>query len=206
MIDIICSDRHHPSYPELTRWAGSHGAGLLSDQEDAMGGKMLFLVSCLEKISKETRSRYESVLVLHESDLPQGRGWSPLAWQILSGKNDITVTLLEASEIIDGGRIWAQETVSFRGDELNDEINAKALEAKFRLMEMAIAGECSIRDQVGEPSYYRRRTPEDSRVDPNKTIAEQFDLLRICEPRFPAFLEFRGHIYNLTIKRIANVV
>ena len=34
--------------------------------------------------------------------------------------------------------------------------------------------------QVGSASYYRRRTKKDSLINVNKSIAEQFNLLRIC--------------------------
>lgn len=52
-------------------------------------------------------------------------------------------------------------------------------------------------------TYFRRRTPHDSRVDPHKTIAEQFDLIRVCDPvRFPAFFEFRGNRYKLKLERM----
>lgn len=51
--------------------------------------------------------------------------------------------------------------------------------------------------------YYRRRTPEDSRLDPELPIAQQFDLLRICDPdRYPAFFELHGHRYRLRLEKI----
>jgi len=52
------------------------------------------------------------------------------------------------------------------------------------------------------PSYYRRRTPDDSRLDPSRSIAEQFDLLRVADPqRFPAFFDLRGHRYVVRIEK-----
>lgn len=160
---------------------------------------MLFLVSCTEILPPEIRSRFARVFVIHESPLPQGRGWSPLAWQIIEGKNDIIITLLEAVDRVDAGPIVAQAQVHLGGHELADEIHAEVVRAKCQLMQTADLGKRVM--QSGEPSYYRRRTPEDSRLDPNKTIAEQFNLLRICEPRFPAFFEHRGHTYEITITK-----
>jgi methionyl-tRNA formyltransferase len=52
------------------------------------------------------------------------------------------------------------------------------------------------------PTYHPRRTPAMSELDPHKTIAEQFDLLRVADPdRYPAFFHFRGHRYVLKIEK-----
>lgn len=57
--------------------------------------------------------------------------------------------------------------------------------------------------QVGDPTYYRRRTPEDSRVDPARPLAEAFDLLRIADSaRYPAFVAMRGRRFRIQIKRL----
>jgi methionyl-tRNA formyltransferase len=52
-------------------------------------------------------------------------------------------------------------------------------------------------------TYYRKRTPEDSRIDPQRPIAEQFDLLRICDPgRYPAFFDLHGHRYRIRLDKL----
>ena len=57
--------------------------------------------------------------------------------------------------------------------------------------------------QIGEPSYYRRRTSKDSNLNMDKSLAEQFDLLRTVDnKRYPAYFKFRGHTYSLEIKKI----
>lgn len=201
MNEILCSDRNHPIWPKLKEFADASGMHLESRQEDLRGNGYLFLVSCTELIGKAVRDSYKHVLVLHESDLPKGRGWSPVAWQIIEGKDEITVSLLEAAANVDSGDVWFKEEVYIPRDALADEISARVWEVKKKLILRALDG-ASPRKQMGEPSYYRRRTPQDSRLDPDKTIAEQFDLLRICEPRFPAFFEHRGAKYQVSLRRV----
>jgi methionyl-tRNA formyltransferase len=60
--------------------------------------------------------------------------------------------------------------------------------------------------QAGDPgSYMPKRLPENSQLDPNKTIAEQFDLLRIVDSqRYPAFFNYRGKRYLLKIEKVEN--
>ena len=56
-------------------------------------------------------------------------------------------------------------------------------------------------EQCGEPTSYPRRVPPDSRLDPNRTIAEQFDLLRVADPvRLPAYFLHRGRRFVLVLQ------
>jgi methionyl-tRNA formyltransferase len=73
-------------------------------------------------------------------------------------------------------------------------------------MEYAIANLAQvIPTQQGEatPTYYRKRCPDDSRIDPSRTIAEQFNLLRVADPeRYPAFFDWCGHRYQITLTKL----
>lgn len=202
-VSVLCSDRNHEIWPRLERWCQMHGHGLYDSIALLQGGELLLLISCTEFVPRETRERYERVLVIHESALPYGRGWSPLAWQILDGANTAVISLIEAIDVIDAGSIYRQEMVSFEGHELADEIGEIRDAARLRLAQWATENHrnCVPALQTGEASLYRRRTPEDSRIDPDRPIAEQFDLLRICTARFPAFFELRGHRYEITLRK-----
>jgi methionyl-tRNA formyltransferase len=208
-VTIACSDARHPVNDWLTRWQSNnswqHDICIVRRLSDLTGGDILFLVSFHERVDRQVRQRYRATLLLHASELPKGRGWSPHIWRIIEGKNDVVVTLLEAVDEIDAGPIWAQERVMLEGHELYDEINAALFDAELRLMDVALRrfGEIKPTAQAGEPTYYRRRTPDDSRVDPYASIADQFDLLRVCDPvRYPAFFELRGHRYRLMLEKM----
>jgi methionyl-tRNA formyltransferase len=154
-------------------------------------------------IPAAVRRRYRASLVVHASDLPEGRGWSPHIWQILEGKSRIMVTLLEAEDRVDSGAIWEQCELHFQGHELFDEINHILYEAVTKLMDFALKNIDSVEPRAQsrkEASYYVKRTPEDSRIDPDKSIATQFELLHVADPeRYPAFLDFRGHRYEIKL-------
>ena len=171
------------------------------------GGDFLFLASCGEIVPSFVRERFRRCLVIHASDLPRDRGWSPHVWAILEGADEITVSLLDAADPVDSGAIWHQERFSLTGTETFDEINSLLFATELRLMDWAVAN-CSVatpRQQSGATSYRQRRTPADSRVLPEQTIAEVFDLMRVCDPeRFPAFFKFRGACYTLTMRRADN--
>ncbi|HTU12672.1 MAG TPA: formyltransferase family protein [Allosphingosinicella sp.] len=205
-VEILCSDRTHPVYPWLERWRDARAGDaqiLLRDRAAELGeGDILFLIACQEIVGPALRARFRHTLVIHESALPKGRGWSPLVWQLLEGNNRIPVTLLEAEDKVDSGRIWHQLTVDFDGTELAAEINARISAAKIELMDWALAhaGDVQPRDQTGEPSYYRKRTPADSELAADATFAESFALLRVAdEERYPAFVRLGGKRYRVRL-------
>lgn len=212
-ISILCTDKNHPVVISLQRWTDEmtlrgHLVSLLYDKADLQGGDVLFLVSCSQLIRDVERNKYKATLVLHASDLPKGRGWSPHVWAVLNDVNLITVSLLEASEPIDSGSIWLKTKFALEGHELLPEINAKLFDAELFLMSQAVDQFVSIKPipQLGSSGEYMpKRSPEDSRLNPNKTIAQQFDLLRVVDSqRYPAFFYYRGKRYLIRIEKDEN--
>lgn len=151
------------------------------------------------------RSQFKHTLVVHGSDLPKGRGWAPMAWQLLEGKNRIPVTLFEAAAAVDAGPIYLQEWITLNGTELNHEWRRLQSEAINRLCVQWVGEYPAVlnkaRRQSGEPSFYPRRKPEHSQLDVTKTIADQFDLLRVVDnERYPAYFDMRGKRYRIRIE------
>lgn len=165
-----------------------------------------FYLGCGQIVSPATLSSYRHNLVVHESDLPQGKGWSPLTWQILEGRDTIVVTLFEAAERVDSGVIYAQERMDFTGDELIDDLRAAQSNATRSLCDRFVRGFPGIlaaaRAQSGEESFYPRRRPSDSRVQQDRTLGELFDQLRVADPdRYPAFFDRNGARYEVRLKK-----
>lgn len=213
-ISVLCTHKTHPVYPHLQEWCKrkslTHEVELVNRKTGLSHGDLLFLISCHEIVGQDVRSQYRKVLVIHASDLPQGRGWSPHIWQILSGAEKIVVSLLEAEDSVDSGAIWTKRSFELEGHELWDEINEKLFDIELELMDYAVDKYHDIvpEKQLDEgATFFRKRTPEDSQMDPFKPISEQFDLLRICDPeRFPAFFDLRGCRYKINIEKVENEV
>lgn len=177
---------------------------LLRHAKDIPQGDVCFLLGCVHLLAKDILARNQYNLVVHESDLPKGKGFAPMAWQILGKQNSIPVCLIEADESADSGKIWLQDTITLTGDELHDEWRAKQgeISVKMALDFIENFSTLSAKQQQGQESYYPKRTPKDSELDIHRSIAEQFDLLRVVSNQdYPAFFIKDGVKYKLEIYR-----
>lgn len=179
-------------------------AVLVHDVIEAPSSDIAVFVNCLRIVPAEQRARFGHNLVVHASDLPRGRGWSPLSWQILEGRDRIVVTLFEAVDELDAGPIYLQRELVFEGHELVEELRAKLDVATRELVLSFVRSWPDVmgRPQRGEPSFYPRRRPNDSRIDLDRPLRDSIPLLRIVDnDRYPAFFEYEGFTYELRITK-----
>ncbi|MFL2805387.1 MAG: formyltransferase family protein [Paracoccaceae bacterium] len=210
-IEILNTDHGHPINPYLRRLGRKleleHSVSIVRSQREVTNGDFLFLVSCNEILGSDVFKNFKHAMVLHASDLPKGRGWSPHIWEILNGAEQITVSLLDAAAAVDCGDIYKKITIDIPKSALWDEINDLLFVAEIQLIEFAIEN-CDnlqkfVQDLNVEATFYPKRNPKDSEIDPNKSINEQFDLIRVCDPnRFPALFHHRGKSYKIILEKL----
>ena len=171
---------------------------------EAQGFDLLFILGYTRILPAAQLQSIGLSLVIHESALPQGRGFSPVQWQILEGKNVIPVCLIEAAADADAGDIFATTTIQLEGHELLPEIRALQAAATKTLILKFLTDYPNVTrvPQQGIASTYRRRTAHDDILDPDKSLREQFNHLRIAHNElYPARLIMNGIEYKLRISK-----
>jgi len=184
-----------------------HGltARLVRDYIDVPVGDIAFYLSCMKVTPPAILQRNTWNFVVHASDLPKGRGFSPIVWQILEGISQIPVTLIVMTEAVDAGDIVLRHTLNLEGNELNsairDALGRKVVEMCF---EVAVEEHPPrLTPQTGDATWYKRRTSLDSRLDPDLSLSAQFNLLRTVDnERYPAFFELHGRRFTLLINDV----
>lgn len=180
-----------------------HTAAVFRNYDEVPAGDIAFYLSCVRITPPAVLARNNWNFVVHASDLPKGRGFSPLVWQVLEGAKEIPVTMISMAEEVDAGDIVVQTRIHLAGHELNTELRNLLGQAIEDLCVSVVVSPTppTPRPQHGTASWYRRRRPADSELDPDLSIATQFDHLRVVDnERYPAFFDYRGHRYTLKIE------
>ena len=168
-------------------------------------GDILIAAAAKSILSAETLLKHKHNIVLHPSKLPAYRGSGVVAWSILEGANELWVTSFLASNNIDLGDVVLQSKRDLNGRELMGEIRhvqatlfLEHIDYILKLKQI----EGKPQDLTKKGKLYRRRTSKDSQLDVDKTIEEQFNLLRVVDNiRYPAFFEMHGEKYFLRISK-----
>jgi methionyl-tRNA formyltransferase len=150
--------------------------------------RYLFLPHWSWRVPNEILDRVESVC-FHMTDVPYGRGGSPLQNLIVRGHKSTMLTALRMVEELDAGPIYLKRPLSLEGRA--EDIFLRAAELTYDLIAEIIAKEPIPVPQVGEPVVFRRRSPEQSRLPQDVPIAGLYDFIRMLDaPTYPkAFSE-----------------
>ncbi len=207
----VVSDRKNWINDHIPNWLPSlkkHAAEIVWTHEvsDLTKGDIAFFLGCEQIVPPRLLSLNLHNLVVHASDLPKGKGWSPLTWRILEGDNEIPVVLFEAAEKVDDGPIYLREMLVFQGTELIDEMRHALGRTTISLCNQFLQRYPSVialaENQQGESSFYPRRTPTDSKLDPDRTIREQFRLMRVADnARYPCYFELDGCTFEIKVEK-----
>ncbi|MDA7490988.1 UDP-2,4-diacetamido-2,4,6-trideoxy-beta-L-altropyranose hydrolase [Synechococcus sp. AH-707-M23] len=187
-------------------WHRGHAVRWIHTPAALCPGDVCLLLSCGRLLSSKQLALHQHNLVVHASALPQGQGWSPMTWQILEGASSIPITLFEAVADLDAGSIYLQQQIALQGQELAEEWRVLLAQASsdlclawFDRYEEVVS---LAQPQQGEASNYRRRRPADSQLDPDCSLVEQFNLLRVVDnASYPAFFLWKNKRYDLLIRR-----
>lgn len=212
-VTLLLGDRDHPIRKCLEDWVVSKSPALLvsdlvfEESEVPPETDIVFLISYPKVVDEEFLSRFPLVIVLHASDLPTGRGWSPYIWEILNGAKEVTVCAITATERVDEGDIWAKVKFPVLRSDTVFELNKLLFSSQLQLIDCVIEGANACKVPVSQDNrkatYYPRRRQEDSIVSSNKTIDEIFNLLRISDPiRYPVLFYKHGECFKLILEKV----
>jgi methionyl-tRNA formyltransferase len=187
---------------EILMGKGYHSS-LCFSQNDLRNGDILFILSCESILSDKILAKNKSNFVIHGSNLPEGRGWSPLTWEVLQGRSSFCLTLFEARNKVDSGSIFLKSFFNLEGHELIEEIKSvqglKIIELTCEFLEKYPSIKPYAQDEKAA-TYYPKRRPSDGELCLDKTIREQFNLLRVSDnERYPAFFYLHGQKYLIKI-------
>lgn len=115
----------------------------------------------------------------HMTDLPSGRGGSPLQNLIVQGVGETVLTAFRMTGELDAGPIYLKRPLALHG-------SAEAVYARAARLSAVMIAEIVERDlqpmgQVGDATVFSRRTPNDSELPSSESLTEVHDFIRMLD-------------------------
>jgi methionyl-tRNA formyltransferase len=118
-------------------------------------------------------------ICFHMTDLPYGRGGSPLQNLIIRGHKETMVTALRMAHDLDAGPIYLKKPLSLAGSA--QQIFERAAEVVFDMIEQIIQTEPQPEPQIGTPVIFKRRTPAESELPQSGSPEQIYDFIRMLD-------------------------
>ena len=163
---------------------------------------IVFPLSYTKILTEDFLKKNNLVLIAHPSKLPRDKGFAPIQYEILKKKKLFYISLIKAEKHVDAGPICLQHSFKLNGKELYDEIrNIQGIQIlKIIKKFLRKYPNVKFKKQKGKSTFNKKRYPKDSELDINKTIKEQFNLMRInSNDLYPSFFYFKDQKYIIKI-------
>lgn len=138
-------------------------------------------------------------ICFHETDLPFGRGGSPIQNLIANGYKSTYITAIKMTSKIDSGPIYLKKKLSLEG--LAEEIYIRASKIVAQMISSIINDDITPHRQTGDVSYFKRRNPNQSEVPKNiDSVEDLFNHIRMLDAEsYPrAFIVSNGFKFEIT--------
>lgn len=129
-------------------------------------------------IPKVIYNNYNCV-VFHMTDLPFGRGGSPLQNLISRKIYETKISAIKVVKELDAGPVYLKKDFSLFGNA--EEIYLRAGDLIIEMINEIIKTRPIPVEQQGSPVAFKRRTPEMSVIDKTESLEELFDHIRMLD-------------------------
>ena len=187
------------------RMAGRYQVEIVTDPAELASAdlgpnppRFIFFPHWSWKIPAEIAERYECIL-FHISDLPFGRGGTPLQNLISRGMETTVISAIRVTEEIDAGPVYLKHPLSLCGNA--EEIYLRASGIIFgEMIPEILKKRPKPRAQRGKVTRFSRRRPEESNIKGIHDLENLYDHIRMLDaPGYPkAYLETEHLIVELT--------
>jgi methionyl-tRNA formyltransferase len=159
--------------------------------------RYLFFLHWSWKVPQEIVDQFECVC-FHMTDVPFGRGGSPLQNLIVRGHRETKLTALRMTKDFDAGPVYGKEPLSLEGGA--EEIYLRVGRLSATMIERIIRQEPKPTSQQGQPVNFKRRKPEESQLGNPTSLEQLHDFIRMLDAEgYPrAFLDHSGFRFEFS--------
>lgn len=149
--------------------------------------RYIFFIHWSHKVPKEITDNFECVC-FHMTDLPHGRGGSPLQNLIARGNTETVISAIRMVQEFDAGPVYLKRPLSLFGNA--EEIYIRAGKIITSMIHELIEKEPEPLVQQGKIVIFKRRHPCESRIPEDANLEKTFDWIRMLDAQGypPAFV------------------
>ncbi len=145
------------------------------------------IVAGWRKILPDTLVNSVRCYGIHWSLLPKYRGWCPLNWAIINGEKETGLSIFRLTSQMDAGDLLYQERVEIRPEDdagtLSVLLTDRSVIAVCGLLPVLLTGAEKLTPQVGKPTYFPKRTPDDGELSLRRWPAKRItNMVRALTP------------------------
>lgn len=118
-------------------------------------------------------------IIFHMTDVPFGRGGSPLQNLIVRGFTETQISALRCVEELDAGPVYLKRPLSLGGTA--EEILLRADRIIEDMIVEILQSRPEPSPQMGEPTHFSRRKPEDGDISPTADLQRVHDTIRMLD-------------------------
>jgi methionyl-tRNA formyltransferase len=157
--------------------------------------RYIFFLHWSSLVPDEIISRFECIC-FHMTDVPYGRGGSPLQNLIIRGHRTTKLTALRMVSEFDAGPVYYKEDLSLEGNA--EEIYIKATLLSAKIIKIIIQHEPVPEPQEGPVTTFKRRRPEESEIPETSSLIALHDFIRMLDAEgYPrSFIIYEGYKYE----------
>ena len=169
----------------------------------AVNPRYIFFLHWSWKVPPKIIDNYECIC-FHMTDVPYGRGGSPLQNLIVRGHQHTQLTALRMTEDFDAGDVYLKETLGLGGNA--EEIYIRASHLAAKMIKRIIEEHPKPIPQTGKVENFKRRNPEQSQIPQLDSLITLHDFIRMLDAEnYPkAFIDHQGFRYEFTRSALYN--
>lgn len=175
--NLAAFERARPNLPG--RWIViTNPTDLAHDVLMAIAPRYIFFPHWSAIVPEEVTTRFDCVC-FHMSDVPYGRGGSPLQNLIVRGHTSTQISALKMIRDVDAGPVYLKRRLDLDGSA--QEIFVRAADIIWTMVAEIIANEPVPAPQAGEAMTFKRRTPDQSALPEDGELRQVYDHIRMLD-------------------------
>ncbi len=166
--------------------------------------RYIFFPHWSHKVEKKITDQFECVC-FHETNLPYGRGGTPIQNLIQRGHKKTVITALKMIEKFDAGPIYMKRSLSLHG--VAQDIYERSAKIIFKMIRQIVNREPMPVSQKGKVTIFKRRTKKQSVVSKKfKKISDLYNHIRMLDAETypPAFINHGKFVIEFSSPKFLN--